>query len=219
MRCLNQRDWRAVAAQVRTSTPFNHSVLDAFLTLESLATLRTALLESTAWSARSIDRENDGSRWTSHQLFCRHPEITLIKDILREMYDAVPELLRNRPVVDWWAILSHENAGLFPHCDGGAIGLNLWLTPDEFNERPGTGGMVLFDVKRTQSMTANEYASGSGGCVKYVNNKTTGHFMRVPFQFNRAVLFDAWTFHATEPARFRGSDLHTARLNLSFTFD
>lgn len=219
MKHLTGRDWGAVLKEFEESSPFNYAVLDDFLSAETLDALRGGLIESGNWKGRDIPHENGGVEWVARQVFNNRPGLPSIQEISRELRDALPQLFGGKALTNHWAISFARNEGVFPHCDGGSLSLNLWLTPTRFNEDPESGGLILFDVKRTASMSPDEYASQRGGCVEYVNAHTTGERASVAYGYNRAVLFDAWTFHATQPVRFTGQALSEARLNLTFSFD
>lgn len=216
---LTERDWSAVLKDYEGSSPFNYAVLDDFLSPETIEVLRSGLVESENWKARDIPRENNGVEWVARQVFNNRPELPLIREVSEELQEALPELFKGKILINHWAIACNRNEGIFPHCDGGRISLNLWLTPSRFNEDQNSGGMILFDVKRTPSMSPLEYASQRGGCVQYVNEHTKGELASIPYGYNRAVIFDAWTFHATETVRFADDALSTGRLNLTFSFD
>jgi len=59
----------------------------------------------------------------------------------------------------------------------------------------------------------------AGSSVPYVTARTRGERAYVPYRCNRAVLFDARTFHATRTPRFAGDSVMQKRLNLSLAFD
>ncbi|MDQ3802529.1 MAG: hypothetical protein M3416_01545 [Acidobacteriota bacterium] len=219
MKHLTERDWGAVIKDFEGSSPFNYAILDDFLSPETLAALRPELIKSENWEGRDIPRENKGAKWVARQVFNDRPGSPLICAVSQELQDALPGLLGGKVLMNHWAISCNRNEGIFPHCDGGRVSLNLWLTPGQFNEDLNSGGLILFDVKRAATMSPDEYASQRGGCVQYVNERTRGRLARIPYGYNRAVLFDAWTFHATDAVRFAGNALAAARLNLTFSFE
>lgn len=219
MNHLANQDWNLIAKTLKESYPFSYCVLDNFLLQDTLNSLRSELIRNPNWQHRNIARENKQNKWVAQQIFNNNPQLPLIYDIIQELKTSLPYLFFNKSLLKHWAILCYKNEGIFPHCDGGKISLNIWLTPNQFNESPNNGGLILFDVKRTNSMSPLEYSSEAGGCVNYVNQNTKGHLIHIPYYYNRAILFDAWTFHATDIVNFTDSSTSTARLNLTFSFD
>jgi len=192
-------------------------VLDDFLYPDLADALRESLLLSQRWNRREIKREDGALEWVANQWFNDCAHLPLVRDLEGELESAFAGVEKYR-AANRWAIACTENRGHFPHCDGGALSVNLWLTPEN-HRLEGAGGMVLFDVKRRAAMAPLEYASARGGCVEYVARNSVQAPAVVGYQYNRAVIFDAWTFHSTD--RFIGGDdeFVRARLNLTFTFD
>lgn len=215
MQYITPRDWTAAMSHFRDSGPFHYVVIDDFLTPFALQHVRQQMLSSVNWQLRQISRTNGAEQWLATQHYAKQPPLPELREIAKEFADC----LAVGEVVNFWAIACHRNDGAFPHCDGGISSLNLWLTPDKYNADNESGGMLLYDVKRTEEMLPFEYASEQGGCVRYVNEHKKCSPVRVPYRFNRAVFFDAWTFHATDLVRFHGADASTGRLNLTYTFE
>ena len=216
---LAPRNWQDVEKLFNVSNPFSLAVLDDFFQPVALNSLRTALLESNGWEARDIAHENNGKSWVVRQLFNNRPKLMAISPMISELRNFLPQLFTGRGLVNHWAISCSRNDGIFPHCDGGNLALNIWLTPDVFNEDSSIGGLILFDVKRNAAMSHREYASESGGCTRFVNEHSRGKQTSIPYRYNRAVLFDSWCFHASDLIRFGEGSLRTARLNLTLSFD
>jgi hypothetical protein len=135
-----------------------------------------------------------------------------------ELLRCCPGLLHGLALMTHWALLYHRDTPGNVHADDAAFSLTVWLTPDEFNLDPTTGGLTLYDVKRPVEMMPHEYLiAGSSG--PYVAAHTRGQRAYVPYRGNRAVLFDARTFHVTSTPRFADGDVTQKRLNLSLAFD
>ena len=216
---LTERDWQTVYGQIKASSPFNFAVLDNFLVENYAAALRRALLALPQWHAREIPRGLDGERWVARQLFLDSPPLPLVEEIADAITLVLGGTAGRHRLVRCWAIIAHENRGWFPHCDGGSLSLNLWLTPDRFNQDHNCGGLIFFDVKRTSEMLPAQYASEKGGCCRYVAEHTRGDIMTVQHQYNRAVLFDAYTFHATDRGTFSSGGRNVGRMNLTYVFE
>jgi hypothetical protein len=92
------------------------------------------------------------------------------------------------------------------------------MTPDEYNLEPKSGGMILYDVKRTDSMMVHEF-NAAPYCVDYFKSKTRGGSVVIPYRCNRTVIFDSRTFHASDRLNFKNTSSETARMNLGLSFD
>ena len=216
MSSINLHDWKAILHRLRSTSPHNYAVIYEFLNRDAAHCLQRDILRNSGWVRRTILRRFNGSTGESVQQFNANPQSEVLGEIVECMVRqfGVEELsLRN-----CWAIACDTNEVLFPHCDGGDLSLNLWLSPDD-NNASREGGMRFFDVKRTSEMTALEYASAKGGCVEFVERNSNRNSVSVEYAFNRAVLFDAWTFHSTDISSFHGVAGGFSRINLTFTFD
>ena len=214
---LAAQKWSVAFEKIRSSDPFSYAVVDDFLRPDAARALRAELLSSSHWHSREITRRDGNVEWVAKQWFNDCAHLPLVQDLEGEL-ERIFDALEKCRAANRWAIACSENLGHFPHCDGGALSVNLWLTPEK-HHLAGSGGMVLFDVKRKLAMAPLEYASASGGCVEYVSRHAVQAPAVVSYRYNRAVVFDAWTFHSTDLLRFGDDDFGSARLNLTFTFD
>lgn len=205
--------------QVSRSSPFNYAILHDFLTESSSHALQKALLNHWGWQYREISHNWQGRQWKAQQLYNDLLDLPIIGKIVTELISKLSPALSEYELVRYWAIICHRNEGIFPHCDGGKISLNLWLAPEEYILQQSSGGLLLFDVKRLANMLPTTYSSERGGCTKFVEDNTNGNTILIPYRFNTAVLFDAWTFHATDCFSFCKEDTEAFRLNITLLFD
>src|SRR6266545_745447 len=206
---LTERDWKAVVDDYRSTSPYNFAVLDNLLPEDVIQSVRKQLLDQWGWQYKN---------WQAQELYVRDPDIPEIPIIAGEIKKRLPELLDGYEFVRCWAFMHQRNAGLKVHADNGAITLDLWVTPDEYNLDPTTGGLVFFDVKREPIQMIHEFNTVEWA-EQYFREHTQGQSTKVGYQFNRGVLFDAGTFHESDTVDFvdRGAD--TYRINLSLLFD
>lgn len=206
---VNEHDWYACESALHASAPFNFAVINHFFADEFCEDLREKLIGHWAW------RQKNWVNRYLHNYDLDLPEITLLADLLKQR---MPWLLGDMVLAKHWAIMSTQNVGVHPHADVGSMVLNVWLTPDEFNLDSQKGGLVLFDVKRESGMQYHEYNTAPE-CVEYVRRHTAGKRAVVPYRYNRAVLFDARTFHASDEICFRNAGPESFRINLSLVFE
>lgn len=79
-------------------------------------------------------------------------------------------------------------------------------------------GLRFFDVKRDPNMLIHEFNTVEWA-EKYYEQHTQGAKESVSYGCNRAIVFDASTFHESDRVSFVEEGAHTYRINLSLLFD
>lgn len=213
---LADRDWNAAQRDLRHSQPFNVALLDDFLTVAALARLREELLEDSGWQVLDWGDEHRGL--AERYLHNSRPRTPTVAQVAGELRRALPGTLAGMRLVSHWAILCLADTGVGVHADNASVVINLWLTPDECNLDPASGGLTLFDVKRAPELRYPDFVNDRF-CRRYIDERSQGGRFEVPYRCNRATLFDGSTFHATQPVRFSAGARREMRLNLSLAFD
>jgi hypothetical protein len=206
---LQPRDWGAAEQSFRSSAPFDFVVLDDFLDDGLCRSLHGELVGHWGWRQKNN---------LSPHLHNDMPKVAVVPLVAEALRAGLPTVIGDLDLVFWWAIMYHRNTGGTAHSDHGAVTLNLWLTPDECNLDSETGGLVLFDVKRTPDMAVHEF-SAPPYCVDYMTQRTRGERIVVPYRCNRAVVFDSTTFHQPQAMSFDPASAWTYRMGLTLTFD
>lgn len=204
-----EQDWEAIEKQYFETEPYNYAIIDNLLTPDVCEEVRKNIVHNKGWSFMN---------WQAEELFIRNFNMPLVQDISRAVAEHMPRVFENLSLVQHIAFMHQRNSGLCPHSDTGLVTLDLWLTPDEYNLEPDTGGLVLYDVKRTPEQEIHEF-NARPWCVEYFNQHTRGESVTVGYKFNRAILFDARTFHASDKIKFVGDGAHTYRINYAMLFD
>lgn len=204
------RDWQPMPMAFRETEPYNYVIMDGFLEPEVCTRLHAELLAHPGWTKQT----HDGRTLYSNQ----HPDLAATSEIARQVMELCPSLLSGYDLVDSWALLYPEGASRQVHSDVGALTLNIWMTPDECNLDPSCGGLVFYDVKRREPERHDEDVAYLWS-EQYLNEHKTGRTARVSYRWNRALLFDARTFHRTDEFRFTNTCMGSHRLNYSLTFD
>lgn len=206
---LTERDWQEVEREYASSSPYNYSVLDDFFTPDAFSSIRGQLLSNWGWQYKN---------WQANELYVRDPKIPEIQSVAEELKKRLPVVLNGLQFVRCWAFMHQRNVGLKVHADNGAVTVDVWMTPDECNLLPEAGGLVFFDVKRDPAMLIHEFNTVEWA-EKYFKDHTQGKTDIVSYGCNRAILFDASTFHESDHVAFREDGAHTYRINLSLLFD
>lgn len=210
---LAKRDWGAVEATYLSRNEQPHCVLDGLLTSQAAEELRERLLNDQGWHFKHP---------LSKELYLAAPGGSDILDVGKSLVDQLPQVLGGLELVYHWAYLHCRSAGLKPHTDGdSAVTVNLYLTPDEFNLRPGTGGLILSAVRRPPSVSLIEFNS-MPWADSYFEREHAGEDVldvRIAYRYNRAVLFDSGLFHASDQIFFPNDTTQSMKLNLGLVFD
>lgn len=206
---VNDRDWSAVEEHYLSTAPYNYAVVDDFLAPEPCLAVREKILANKGWAYMN---------WNAKELFIRNFELAEVRMIASYLKTKMPRILGQLELVQHIAFLHQRNAGLCAHSDTGLITADLWLTPDECNLDKESGGLVLYDVKREPNMMIHEF-NAAPWCLEYLERNTKGGQVKIGYRYNRLVLFDARTFHASDKICFNTKGPQTYRINYALLFD
>jgi len=108
--------------------------------------------------------------------------------------------------------------GIAVHADRAAVNVNLWLTDDDANLDPTSGGLVVYGTRApADDQTTGKSNDGAVGLGQVAS--MDGHFnVTVPYRANRMVLFDSSLYHRTDNLRFKKGKYTDRRINLTFLF-
>lgn len=205
---LSNRNWDQVTREYHGSAPLEHAILDDFLAPTYLDDVRSFLINDGGWRQKN---------WQVGQLFNKRPPLPHLDDLIREIRASLSAILQGTELVAHWAVLCHQNEGLHVHADNARVAVNMWLTPDRYN-RNNRGGMTLHDLKRNNTMAVHEFnAMPWAGQILEAASPTRS--IPIDYRENRAVVFDAAIFHASDEIEFDSSGMETLRLSLTFAFD
>ena len=205
-------DGAAIAARYRASGPGICHV-DDVLTPEGLAALRRFCMDSAIWYDCGYRGGYLGA-YLEDGFAC-----PLLVQLAQELRAALPELLAPHPLRQLWAY-KYDSAldGIGVHADSSAVNLNLWLTPDDANEDPARGGLVVSTVEAPQGWDHAAYnASESESRILDYIRSQGGEEVRVPHRQNRVVLFNSDLFHWTDAFRFQPG-YESRRLNVTLLY-
>ena len=97
------------------------------------------------------------------------------------------------------------------------MNVNLWITPDDANLDPRTGGLLLYDVAAPRDWDFATYNNNRGAKIRALLAAQNARPTHIPYRYNRAVIFDSDLFHATPALTFR-SGYENRRINVTVLF-
>jgi Tfp pilus assembly protein PilF len=198
-----------IAARWQTSSP-QIAVIDNLLSDEALDRLRQFCWRSTIW--QRAHRNGYLGAMPEHGFAC--PLLAQIDEELRSTY---PSIIGEHPLLRWWGFKYDSRLrGINVHADFAAVNVNFWITPDEANLDPDSGGLVIWDVPAPLDWSFNQY-NGAGQTVRDFLAQAGAKPVTVPHRANRAVIFDSDLFHETDRIAFKEGYLNR-RINITMLY-
>jgi tetratricopeptide (TPR) repeat protein len=185
-------------------------VIDNLLTEEGLAALRRFCLGSTVW--RKPYKQGYLGAFTDAGFAC--PLLAQIADELREVF---PTVVEDHGLLNTWGFKYDSTlGGIRIHADQAAVNVNFWITPDEGNLNPDSGGMVIWDAAAPADWEIERY-NGDDDAVRAFLAEAKSKAITVPYRANRAVIFDSDLFHETDKIEFAEGYLNR-RINVTMLY-
>ena len=206
--------WDTEPVERAYQAPPGVAVVDDFLTPEALDALHRFCLDSTIWSSTRHAYGRLGSQ------FQNGFAAPLLAQIAEELREALPKVIGRRyPLRHMWGYKSP--AELAPdvtvHADFAAVNVNFWLTPDDANLDPQTGGMVVYPVDAPAHWTFDMYNARLNDLIRPFLARQGVRAIYVPYRRNRAVIFNSDLFHGTAAVKFR-PDYESQRINVTLLY-
>jgi hypothetical protein len=188
------------------------AVIDNFLSEEALQQLRQYCWRSTMW--HKVYATGYVGAMPEHGFAC-----PLVLQIAEELRSTYPAIIRDHPLMYWWAFkYERELGGIDMHADFAAVNVNIWITPDEANLEPGTGGLIIWDKPAPLEWTFAQYnAPNSAQMMKDFLAQSGAKSVTVPYKANRAVIFDSDLFHKGDRIVFKDGYVNR-RTNITMLF-
>lgn len=206
--------WDCAAAEsAYLGHPLGLVVIDDFLCPQALESLREFCLESTVWS---------GSRYTNGRLgaFFRDGfDCPLLLQVAEEVRDGLPRVIGDHyQLRQMWGFKSGPllPADATTHADFAAVNVNFWITPDDANLDPTSGGMVIYDVDAPLSWNFEMYNARPDVIVPFLRRQGS-QAIEIPYRENRAVIFNSDLFHGTSAVHFR-PEYDSRRVNITMLY-
>lgn len=186
--------------------------VDDLLTEQALAQLRAFCLESTIWK-RDYQNGYVGT-FLANGFAC-----PLLLQMAEELRTRFPRIFRHHQLQQAWAF-KHDSAlrGLNMHADAAAVNVNFWITPDEANRNPESGGLVVWDKEAPDDWDFATYNDQKNKQKIQTFLKESGAKpITIPHLQNRAVIFNSNLFHETDVIEFQDTYLYR-RINVTFLY-
>lgn len=184
---------------------------DDLLTPPALERLRRYLLQSTIWHDYS---HIDGfvASYLQEGLAC-----PLLLQIVDEIRARFAPLLAEHPLTQAWAFKGLQaQSAVDAHADDAAYSINFWITPDEANLDPRTGGLSVCRAEPPKDWKIKNYAADRAQVAAFLNEHRED-MTQISYKANRAVLFRSRLFHHTAPPTFDSAYEHH-RINITLLF-
>jgi Tetratricopeptide repeat len=200
-----------IAARWQNTSP-QIAVIDRLLTDEALERLRSYCWRSTMWH-KSYPNGYLGAM-PEHGFAC--PLVAQIADQLRSTY---PAIVGDHPLLRWWGFkYDSQLKGINVHADFAAVNVNFWITPDEANLDPESGGLVIWDKPAPLDWGFAQYNNPNAGqAIRDFLARSGARSVTVPYRANRAVIFDSDLFHETDRIAFKEGYLNR-RINITMLY-
>lgn len=188
-----------------------HTVVDGLLKPEALESLRRFCLESTIWYSCRYANGYLGA-FMDDGFSC--PLLFQIADDLRMHF---PRIFKDHQLTKLWAFKYDSRlSGIPTHADFAAINVNFWITPDDANLEPDSGGLVFWDQQAPRDWDFASYNSDDAKIEGFLRDSKAKE-ISVPHRQNRAVIFNSDLFHRTGDIHFRDG-YENRRVNVTMLF-
>jgi tetratricopeptide (TPR) repeat protein len=194
--------WRAASPQI--------VVIDDLLTLPALEALRRFCLDSTIW--QNAFAEGYLGAFPEDGFAC-----PLLTQIAEELPSAYPDIFAALPLQYLWAFKYDSGLqGIKVHADFAAVNVNFWITQDDANLDPQSGGLVIWDRAAPQHWDFADY-NGEAAPIREFLARGKAQPVTVPYRANRAVIFDSDLFHETDRMDFKPG-YENRRINVTLLY-
>ncbi len=106
--------------------------------------------------------------------------------------------------------------GIGIHADDAKVNVNFWITDEKSNKNKDSGGMIIW--KKTPDLRASFHDFNSIKSISKMNEEVkNADFVKVPYQSNRAVIFNSKLYHATDNIDFL-DNYNDRRVNITFLY-
>ena len=112
---------------------------------------------------------------------------------------------------------SEMHKGIAPHADFAMVNLNFWITPNQFNLSKNSSGLKIYNKPVPDNWSFEDYNSESNHLINNYLGKEKDNFIKIPYKYNRAILFDSSLIHETDKLQFTDSYIGR-RINYTILF-
>ena len=183
---------------------------DDLLTPQAIEAMRKYCLESTFWY--DVHYNGDVGAGIENG-FCS----PLVIQFAQDMRAALPGILGDYQFSSCWAYKYLKDvSGISTHADEGAVSINFWITPDDANLNPETGGIEFWNKKAPYNYFSKSHPEKTID-AETVLKEPDAKSVYIPYKCNRAMVFHSNVFHNTAPIDFKDG-YENKRINLTFIY-
>ncbi len=210
--------WDRREIERRYAVPPGICWVDGLLTPRALEEVRRFCLDSTIWNDVAHNFQEGATRHAylgtyAGDGFC----CPLLFQIAEELTRALPAVFKDHRLQQMWAYKYEPRLeGIGIHGDNAAINVNFWVTPDEANLDPESGGLVVYPVEAPAAWDFDDYNRDRKKIRRFLDGSGVTP-VNVPYRQNRAVIFNSDLFHATAPLDFKPGYANR-RVNVTMLF-
>ena len=209
--CVNpDNDWKAIEEAYLAGSPeIIH--IDNFLSAEALAAFQEYALVSKVWL---VEYNNKYLGAFANKGFISPLHLRLAK----ELQQVMPRVFKSHRLSHLWGFKydSTLGKGINVHADFAQVNLNFWITPDEYNLDPDSGGLKVYDAPSPPDWPFFDYNENKKKIYAFLEEKRS-KCVTVPHRCNRAVLFNSALFHETDKIHFKDG-YESRRINFTYLF-
>jgi tetratricopeptide (TPR) repeat protein len=214
-------DFDRAAVNAQYAEPPGITVVDGLLTDHALAELRAFCLESTIWfdlSHNFTGPNVDGpTRGYLGALVTDGFSCPLLFQIAEEMRKALPDIFRDYPLMQMWAYKGDQSLqALEAHADAAAVNVNFWITPDDANLDPDSGGLTVWTAEAPADWNFDKFNNDKSALMDLTQAPGVRR-IDVPYRQNRALIFNSDLIHASQPVSFKPG-FENRRINITMLF-
>ena len=201
-------DAAAIERAYRESAP-NLVVVDDFLTKDALERLWRFCLDATVWY--QVKRGYFGAYLVDGFA------TALALQIADELRGRLPGIFGSLQLEQLWAYKYDSRLqGIATHADFAAVNVNFWVTPDDANRDPASGGLVIHKAHAPSDWAFRTYNADSARMAEFLA-ESGDEPVTVPYRQNRVVIFDSDLFHRTDDLDFRPG-YENRRINVTMLY-
>jgi len=223
-RALNVRtgkELQEIEERYFSEAPVSHAHIDEFLSAQALERLREFCMHGSIWYEVKRDQRYLGAYLDDG---FSAPLLYQIADELRHAY---PNIFADHPLNYAWAYKyddmmamnqTNVSQGIGLHGDEAAVNVNFWITEDDANLDPTSGGLVIHKVAAPIHWSFSDYNDPRQRSKLEVEVAKQRHqAIVVPHRSNRMVMFNSSLFHETDTFNFKPG-FKNRRINLTMLF-
>ena len=183
----------------------NYIIIDNFFPDDICTELRGKSLNAKEyddkyWDYQSLDFDDNPTHPSLKYISDNYitPKVSLAKNYLRA----------------WTFVYDTVALGVWPHADPSFININVWVTPDECVYDHNKNGLKIYKKKAPKEWTWAEYNKGYDLIKSYLKESK---YDRIPYKYNRAIIFRGNTFHETDKVHMKPGH-ENKRVNYTFLY-